>query len=129
MCALPIYGFAGALSPEDRRDVAAWFSSQLPTPGAAGGPDAEKLGQRLYRSGQTDKAIPACAGCHGPSGAGLPVLYPRIGGQHGDYLEAQLRAFREGTRHNNEPMAQIAFRLSDPEIKALADYISGLAAQ
>jgi cytochrome c553 len=133
-------GFAAMLEPADRQNLAAWFSSQPPfpaaapasapasAPGAAAGTDVS-MGQRIYRTGIPEKAVPACAGCHGPAGAGLPVLYPRIGGQHGDYVEAQLRAFREGSRRNNEAMWQIAFRLSDPEIKALADYVSGLHAQ
>lgn len=122
-------GFAAMLEPADRQNLAAWFSSQPPFPpasaGAAATPEAA-MGQRIYRTGIPEKAVPACAGCHGPTGAGLPVLYPRIGGQHGDYVEAQLHAFREGTRRNNEAMWQIAFRLSDPEIKALAEYVSGL---
>lgn len=123
-------GIAATLSPADRVDVAAWFSSQsdwTPTPG--GDPETALAGQRIFRAGLPVKAVPACAGCHGPAGKGLPVLYPRIGGQHADYIEAQLRAFRDGTRHNNEPMGQIAFRLSDPEIKALATFVSGLRAQ
>jgi cytochrome c553 len=123
--------FAGTLSPEDRVNLAAWFSSQPPFPTAA--PDVKEpdleMGQRIYRTGIPEKAVPACAGCHGPVGAGLPVIYPRIGGQHGEYVEAQLHAFREGSRRNNTAMWQIAFRLSDPEMKALADYVSGLRAQ
>jgi cytochrome c553 len=123
-------GFAAMLEPADRQNLAAWFSSQPPFPAAATAAGADVgAGQRIYRTGIPEKAVPACAGCHGPAGAGLPVLYPRIGGQHGDYVEAQLRAFREGSRRNNEPMWQIAFRLSDPEIKALAEYVSGLHAQ
>lgn len=122
-------GFAGTLTPEDRLNLAAWFSAQAPAAEAAGEVKDLELGQRLYRAGLPEKAVPACAGCHGPTGAGLPALYPRIGGQHGDYVEAQLRAFREGTRRNNEPMNQIAFRLSDPEIKALADYVAALRAR
>ncbi len=124
-------GFAASLEPADRLNVAAWFSSQKVdwATGAAGAAKDLELGQRLYRAGLPEKAVPACAGCHGPVGAGLPALYPRIGGQHGDYVEAQLHAFRDGTRRNSEPMYQIAFRLSDPEIKALADYIAGLRAR
>jgi cytochrome c553 len=123
-------GIASTLSPEDRRNVAAWFSSQAPWAAAgANDKDTVRMGQRLYRAGLPEKAVPACAGCHGPAGNGLPVLYPRIGGQHSDYIEAQLRAFRDGTRHNNDPMGQIAFRLSDPEIKALADFVAGLRTQ
>lgn len=122
-------GFAASLSAVDRQNVAAWFASQTATAGTAGGPDAAQLGERLYRAGVPAKAVPACAGCHGPSGNGLPALYPKISGQHSDYVEAQLRAFRDGSRHNSEAMEQIAFRLSDPEIKALADFVAGLRAQ
>ena len=122
-------GFAASLSAADRQNVAAWFASQVSNPGSAGGPDAAQLGARLYRAGLPAKAVPACAGCHGPAGNGLPALYPKISGQHGDYVEAQLRAFRDGSRHNNEAMEQIAFRLSDPEIKALADFVAGLRTQ
>ena len=122
-------GFAASLSPADRENVAAWFAAQVAVPGTAGGPDAAQLGQRLYRAGLPAKAVPACAGCHGPMGNGLRSPYPKISGQHSDYVEAQLRAFRDGSRHNNEPMEQIAFRLSDPEIKALADFVAGLRAQ
>ncbi|HYA75920.1 MAG TPA: c-type cytochrome [Burkholderiaceae bacterium] len=122
-------GFAASLSPADRQNVAAWFASQTATAGTAGGPDAAQLGERLYRAGLPAKAVPACAGCHGPSGNGLPALYPKVSGQYSDYVEAQLRAFRDGSRHNSEAMEQIAFRLSDPEIKALADFVAGLRAQ
>jgi cytochrome c553 len=73
-----------------------------------------------------EKGVPACAGCHGPNGAGIPSQYPRLSGQHAEYTEVQLRAFRDGVRRNNEPMLQIAGRLSDREIKALSDYIAGL---
>jgi cytochrome c553 len=71
-------------------------------------------------------SVPACAGCHGPTGAGIPSQYPRLAGQHADYVEAQLLAFRGGVRHNNLPMTQIAAKLGDRDVKALADYIAGL---
>ena len=71
-------------------------------------------------------AIPACAGCHGPNGAGIPAQYPRLAGQHADYVEAQLVAFRGGGRHNNPTMTGVAAKLNDREIKALADYVAGL---
>jgi cytochrome c553 len=119
-------GIASTLTPADRQNLAAWFSSQKATPASAANSEAAQAGQRLYRAGLPEKAVPACAGCHGPTGNGLPVRFPKIGGQHGEYIEAQLRAFRDGSRHNSEPMEQIAFRLSDPEIKALADFIAGL---
>jgi cytochrome c553 len=117
------------LSEEDRRNVAAWFSSQTPKPSLARDKDAVEQGQRIYRSGIPEKAVPACAGCHGPTGAGLPALYPRIGGQFSEYVVAQLKAFRDGTRRNNLPMQQIAFRMSDSEMNAVADFAAGLRAK
>jgi len=72
------------------------------------------------------KSVPACAGCHGPSGAGIPAQYPRLSGQHADYTATQLMNFQNGTRKNSVPMADIASKLSDKEIKAVADYIAGL---
>jgi cytochrome c553 len=120
---------AMSLSEDDRRNVAAWYSSQAPKPSLARDKDSADLGQRIYRSGIPEKSVPACAGCHGPTGAGLPALYPRIGGQFSEYLVAQLKAFREGTRRNNLPMQQIAFRMSDPEMSAVADFVAGLRAK
>jgi cytochrome c553 len=126
----PVMGaMAMTLSEEDRRSVAAWFSSQPPKPSLARDKDAAEQGERIYRSGIPDKAVPACAGCHGPTGAGLPVLYPRIGGQFSEYLVTQLKAFRDGTRRNNVPMQQISFRMSDAEMNAVADFIAGLRAK
>jgi len=119
-------GFAGQLSDADRRHVAAFFEKQIAAPGVARSKETLGLGQRIYRTGIAEKAVPACSGCHGPSGAGIPIQYPRLSGQHAEYTEAQLKAFRDGSRRNNVPMEQIATRMSDPEIKAVADYISGL---
>jgi len=119
-------GMAANLSEQDRRDVAAWFSSQEEKPGTARSKDTLELGQRIWRAGLPEKALPACFGCHNPAGLGIPNQYPRLGGQHADYIEATLKAFRDGTRRNNLPMQQIAARLSDAEISAVADYIQGL---
>ncbi len=123
-------GIASSLTPTDRRNVATWLAEQKMSPGAPAADKAEwEIGQRLYRTGNATEAVPACAGCHGPNGDGLPARYPRLAGQNADYVDAQLRAFRDGTRHNNEAMQQIAFRLSDPNIKALVTYISSLQSQ
>lgn len=119
-------GFAGSLSDEDKRNVAAYFAQQNPKPGASRVKETLDLGQRLYRVGVAEKGLPACAGCHGPAGTGIPSQYPRLSGQHSEYTETQLKAFRDGVRRNNEPMQQIAARLSEAEIKALADYVAGL---
>ena len=77
-------------------------------------------------AGIAAKQVPACAGCHSPTGAGIPAQYPRMGGQHADYAEAQLVAFRSGARGNSAQMSAIAARMSDKEIKAVADYVAGL---
>jgi cytochrome c553 len=119
-------GIAAGLSEQDRRDVAAWFAGQLAKPGEARNKETLELGQRIWRAGLPEKSLPACSGCHNPTGAGIPNQYPRLAGQHAEYLEATLKAFREGTRHNNVPMQQIAARMSDAEMRAVADFIQGL---
>ncbi len=119
-------GFASMLPPEDRRNVAAYFAAQKQKPGEARNKDTLLEGQQIYRVGIPAKGVPACAGCHGPTGAGIPSQYPRIGGQHQEYLDAQLKAFRDGTRSNNLTMNQIAQRMSDADIKAVVDFANGL---
>jgi cytochrome c553 len=119
-------GFAGTLSDEDMRNVAAFYASKSAKPGFAKNKESVRLGEKIYRAGIAEKAVPACAGCHSPNGAGIPAQYPRIGGQHGDYTEAQLVAFRSGARANSAQMTAIAAKLSDVELKAVADYIAGL---
>lgn len=119
-------GFASALSEADMRNVAAFYASKQAKPGFAKDKSLVALGERIYRGGIADKQVPACAGCHSPTGAGIPSQYPRLGGQHAEYTEAQLVAFRGGARENNAQMTAIAAKMSDREIKAVADYIAGL---
>ncbi len=119
-------GFASTLSDDDMKHVTAFYASKSAKPGFAKNKDSVKLGEKIYRAGIADKAVPACAGCHSPNGAGIPAQYPRIGGQHADYAEAQLVAFRGGARANDAEMTAIAAKLSDVEIKAVADYVAGL---
>ena len=119
-------GMAGALTEEDMKNVAAFYASKQAKPGFAKDKANVLLGEKIYRGGIAAKQVPACAGCHSPTGAGIPAQYPRLGGQHGDYTEAQLVAFRAGARANSAQMASIAARMSDKEIKAVADYIAGL---
>jgi cytochrome c553 len=119
-------GMAATLDEAGMRNVAAFYSSKSAKPGFAKDGDLARLGEKIYRGGLADRSVPACAGCHSPNGAGIPAQYPRLSGQHADYTEAQLVAFRSGTRTNSAPMAAIAARLSDREIKALADYMAGL---
>jgi len=121
-------GMAAGLSDQDIRDVAAYFSAQASKPGTARHPETLDLGRKLWRGGDLSRSIPACAGCHGAAGAGLPAQYPRLAGQYPEYVEAQLKAFRAGERRNdaNKTMQSIASRMSDPDIRAVADYIFGL---
>jgi cytochrome c553 len=119
-------GFASALSEEDMRNVAAFYASKQAKPGFAKNKELVALGERIYRGGIAGAQVAACAGCHSPTGAGIPVHYPRLAGQHAEYVEAQMHAFRGGERTNSPEMTAMAERMSDREIKAVADYIAGL---
>ena len=119
-------GIASTLSDADMKNVAAFYASKQAKPGAAKNKDLAALGEKIYRGGIADRAIAACTACHGPTGAGLPIQYPRLGGQHADYVEAQLLAFRGGVRKNNAVMTGVAAKLNDREIKAVSDYVAGL---
>jgi len=119
-------GLAATLSDDDMRNIAFWVGSKAAKPGFAKDKELVALGEKIYRGGIADRQVPACAGCHSPNGAGLPIQYPRIGGQHAEYAAAQLTAFRDGVRKNSLQMNQIAAKLNDREIKALADYVAGL---
>lgn len=119
-------GFASQLSDADMKNIAAWVTSKKAKPGFAKDKELVSLGERIYRGGIADKQVAACAGCHSPNGAGIPAQYPRLSGQHADYTVAQLTGFREGARKNSLQMGQVAAKLNDREIKAVADYIAGL---
>lgn len=122
-------GMIAAFDENQMRDLSAWFASQTQKGEQAKNTgDAFALGQKLFRAGDASKGLPACAGCHGPAGAGIPAQYPRIGGQYADYIETQLKGFRASERANdpNKMMRTIALRMTDAEIKAVSDYISGL---
>jgi cytochrome c553 len=118
--------FASTLSEDDMRNVSAFYANAQIKPGFAKSKDLVKLGERIYRGGIAERGIAACAGCHSPNGAGIPSQFPRLAGQHADYTEAQLVAFREGGRRNSAQMSSVAANLSNREIKAVADYIAGL---
>ncbi len=119
-------GFASALSEEDMKNIAYWAGSKKSKPGFAKDKELVALGERIYRGGVSDRQIPACAGCHSPTGAGIPAQYPRLAGQHAEYTTTQLTSFREGIRKNSLQMNQVAAKLNDREIRALADYVAGL---
>ncbi|NKF21045.1 c-type cytochrome [Solimonas marina] len=122
---------AAALSDEDMANLAAYFAAQPASPGVAS-KDAVAVAQPIYRGGDASRGLPACAACHGPSGAGVsPAAFPRIGGQHADYVAARLKAYREAAQGdlpdgNYKIMATVASKLSDQEIEALASYVNGL---
>ncbi len=130
-------GFAANLSADDMKDLGAYFASK---PARTIGTKDEKLAktaEKLYRGGDSARGIPACSGCHSPTGAGIPAQYPRVGGQHAEYTLAQLTNFRTGKRGGatkDDPnstgklMAGIAARLTDAEVKALSEYTAGLKA-
>jgi cytochrome c553 len=119
-------GMAAALSDADMKNIAYWLTSKQAKPGFAKDKDLVALGERIYRGGVADRQIAACAGCHSPTGVGIPSQYPRLSGQHADYTAAQLTAFRDGLRENSQQMTQVAAKLNDREIRALADYVAGL---
>ena len=116
------------LSEVDMKNLAAYFAGQKLKPAAAADKDLAALGQKVWRGGNAQNGVPACAGCHGPTGAGIPAQYPRVAGQYSEYLAAQLRAFKEGDRANdpNGMMRAVAGRMSEREIKAVAEYAAGL---
>lgn len=117
------------LSDQDLQDLAVYFAAQEPAPGVASN-DAIPVAEKLYRGGDASRGVAACAGCHGPTGAGVPAAkYPRIGGQHANYVAAQLKAYRSGERKgspNSLIMAAEVSKLTDEEIAALASYVNGL---
>ena len=121
-------GMVANLSPDDMRNLADYYASQIPKQMGAKDKDLVTQGRKLYRGGNSSNSLAACAGCHSPNGAGIPAQYPRLASQHADYVAAQLKAFRAGERANdpNQMMQMTAVKLTDKEIAALAEYISGL---
>ena len=118
--------FAKAMTADDVNNLAAYLSTQKSKAGSAKNKDIVELGKQIYRGGIAEKNVPACAGCHSPNGAGIPAQFPRIAGQHQDYTIAQLTNFRTGARKNSAQMVSIAKKMSDDEMKAVADYVAGL---
>ncbi len=127
-------GMAAALTPEDMKALGLYFSQQRPKGLAAKDAPLVKAGQKLYRGGDASTAVPACAACHSPDGAGIPKRYPRLAGQYSDYTLAQLNAFKSGERGadaegkdvNGRVMAAIATKMNEAQMKAAAEYTSGL---
>ena len=121
-------GMVANLSEADVAALATYYAGQPLRPSGAVDKDLASLGQRIWRGGVAASGVPACAGCHGPAGAGMPSQYPRLAGQFAEYTVAQLKAFREGARVNDPSgmMRGVAARLSEREIRAVAEYAAGL---
>ena len=129
--------FLPGLSDQDIADIAAYYEAQAPKVGKAD-PQLVELGQKIYRAGNAESGVTACAGCHGSNGKGMPAAgFPLLSGQHADYIESQLKAFRAAGRGDEKGpyrtndgegmmMRATAARLTDSEIKALSSYINGL---
>jgi cytochrome c553 len=121
-------GMVANLSDADMKGLASYYASQKLKPAAAADKDLAALGQKVWRGGNSASGVPACAGCHGPAGAGLPGQYPRLAGQYAEYIATQLKAFKEGGRTNdaNGAMRGVAARLTEREIRAVSEYAAGL---
>lgn len=121
-------GMVAGLSDGDMRNVAAYYSAQKLQPATAASKELAAQGRKLWRGGNAASSTAACAGCHGPDGAGIPSQFPRLSGQFAEYVEAQLKLFRSGGRTNdpNGMMRGVAARMTDQEIKAVAEYAAGL---
>lgn len=119
-------GMAAALSDDDIKNLAAYFSAKPLALAQAKTNGAGSLGEKIYRGGIAATNLPACAACHGAHGSGLPKQFPSLRGQHADYTLAQLRAFRLSERANAPMMMAIAVKMTDAEMAAVADYIQGL---
>jgi cytochrome c553 len=121
-------GMVANLSDTDVQVLASYYAAQAYKPAVASDKALAGDGQKLWRGGDAARGVPACAGCHGPSGAGIPAQYPRLGGQYAEYVAAQLQAFRSGSRANDPSgmMRGVASHLTDGQIRALAEYVAGL---
>lgn len=133
-------GILANLSAQDIADISAFFAAQntqlsgtkkIEVQVNSGlKVDAIELGSKLYRNGNLSTGVPACTGCHAPDGKGNAAAgFPRLSGQHPEYIEKQLLSFRAGNRTNDgdtSPMRSIADKMSDAEIKAVANFIAGL---
>lgn len=121
--------FAKMLTEEEIRNVSYYLSQQVldfETAATASNEDTMERGQKIWRGGLPERNVPACAGCHGPNGAGIPGEFPRVAGQFPSYIADQLKLFRSGDRANGPMMHDIGDRMSDSDIAAVADYAAGL---
>ena len=121
-------GMVANLTPQDMLNLAAYYSAQQPKPATSKDQALALQGQKIYRGGVMGAGVPACASCHGPQGKGIPAQFPRLAGQHSDYIYTQLNAFRVEARANDaaKMMRTIAAKMTDADMKAVASYIQGL---
>ncbi len=122
-------GMVAAVSDEDAADIGAYFQSQMLKEAAVHDADKAAAGRDLYKGGDLQKGIPACQACHGPKGSGTAGIgYPQIGGQYVEYTLAQLKAFKDGSRKNDDKMLMrsIVEKLSEKDMIAVSHYIASL---
>lgn len=120
---------ATQLTDEDIQNIAYYLAQQKLDPKTAATATNESTmerGQLIWRAGLVDRKVPACAACHSANGAGLPGEFPRLAGQHPEYMVEELKLFRSNDRANSTIMHDIADRMTDPDIAAVADYAAGL---
>ncbi len=121
-------GMVATLTPQDMLNLAAYYSDQQPKPGTSRDQTLALLGQKIYRGGVQGAGVPACASCHGAQGKGIPAQFPRLAGQHSEYIYTQLNSFRVLDRANDaaKMMRSIAAKMTDADMKAVSTYIQGL---
>jgi len=118
-------GMAAGLSPEDMLSLGAYYQSQKPAAAMARDKALVARGQSIWRSGVKSTGVPACAGCHGAAGKGIPSQYPRLAGQHPDLTMGWLKAYATGARPH-QVMSAVAVKLSENDMKAVSEYAAGL---
>jgi cytochrome c553 len=118
-------GMAAPLTAEEMRDVGAYYETQKPAQLVARDKALVQRGQQIWRGGIKSLGVPACAGCHGAAGEGIPVQYPRLAGQHPELSFGWLKAYASGARPN-PVMGPVASKLNENDMKALSEYIAGL---
>lgn len=120
-------GMVANLSPDDMANLALYFAAQKNKPNASSNPELLEFGKKFYADGNPDQGVPACAGCHLPDGTGSSA-YPHIAGQHAAYVYQQLKRFASGERDNDRGlvMQSLALRMSEQEMKAVAEYVTSL---
>jgi cytochrome c553 len=124
-----MFGMVAALSDEDAADIGAYFQGQSISQAATFDASEAAAGREIYKGGNLQTGVPACQACHGPTGGGTAGIgYPQLGGQHVEYTLAQLKAFKDGSRTNDDKklMRSIVEKMSDKEMTAVANYIGSL---